>query len=337
MKHGGDLALAMDRYGGTSADWLDLSTGINPHAYPVDEAISDAAWQQLPGQNSLDRLTGAARKAYACPDHLSLVAAPGTQALISLLPDALSGVLPDGDVAIAAPTYTSHADAWQRAGRTVVEVGHLYALPPEIRTAVLVNPNNPDGRLTDCQSLLEIAGTLGSRGGVLIVDEAFADCVPGASLLPHLGTENVLVLRSFGKFFGLAGLRLGFLAGPTALTQPIAERLDSWAVSGPALEIGRKALADLAWREAMMRQLADEMADLTMCLSEAGLSVFGGTPLFALAGTRNAAGLHEALARRRIWTRVFDYAPTWVRFGLPGSPEGFERLKQALAEAQKEL
>ena len=333
MQHGGDLALAIDRYGGTEEDWLDLSTGINPHAYPITETISGDVWQRLPGQNALDRLLGAARKAYACPEHIGLVAAPGTQALIALLPD----LFPDGDAAIVGPTYSSHAAAWARSGRKPLEVGYLEAIAETTRYAVVVNPNNPDGRLTPRASLQAAAGALAARDGFLIIDEAFADVVPGASILPSIGDENILVLRSFGKFFGLAGLRLGFLAGPRRVTQRLSERLDSWAVSGPALEIGRKALSDMTWQEAMRRRLADEMADLTLLLSEQGLSVFGGTPLFALAGTRNAAALHEALARRRIWTRVFDYAPTWMRIGLPGSGENLQRLRQALADAAKEL
>jgi len=332
MQHGGDLALAIDRYGGTEADWLDLSTGINPHAWPVPEPLAAGAWRHLPGQNQLDRLLGAARRAYGCPEHLGLVAAPGTQALIAHLPELLG----EGDAAIVAPTYSSHGAAWARAGRKPLDVGYLEAIPDTARFAVVVNPNNPDGRLTSRQSQLTAARTLSERGGYLIVDEAFADVVPGASLLPAIGDENILVLRSFGKFFGLAGLRLGFLAGPRRMTRVIMERLDSWAVSGPALDIGRTALADTAWQEAMRLRLADEMADLTLMLSEEGLTVFGGTPLFALAATRNAAGLHDALARRRIWTRVFDYAPTWMRIGLPGSAENRERLRQALAEALKE-
>ena len=329
MQHGGDLALAIDRYGGNEDDWLDLSTGINPHAYPVPVRLADSVWQRLPGQQALDRLLEAAREAYACPDHLGLVAAPGTQALISLLPT----LLPAGDVAIVAPTYSSHAAAWSRSGRTPVAISCLDQLPETARIGLLVNPNNPDGRVTSQDTLLTTAQTLTKRGGCLIVDEAFADAVPGASLLPHIGDDNILVLRSFGKFFGLAGLRLGFLAGPWPVTQAIAERLDSWAASGPALEIGRQALADLAWQETMPRQLADEMAAMTSVLTKHGLEVLGGTPLFALASANDATALHEALARRKIWTRIFDYAPTWIRFGLPGSAEALMRLQQALAEA----
>lgn len=331
MQHGGDLTLAIDRYGENEDDWLDLSTGINPHAYPVSTRLADSVWQRLPGQQALDRLLEAAREAYACPAHLGLMAAPGTQALISQLPT----LLPAGDVAIVAPTYSSHAVAWSRSGRTPLAIRGLDELPETARIGLLVNPNNPDGRVTDPDTLLTAARRLTARGGCLIVDEAFADAVPAASLLPHIGDDNILVLRSFGKFFGLAGLRLGFLAGPWPVTQAIAERLDSWAVSGPALEVGHQALADQAWQEAMRNQLTDEMAAMTSALTEHRLEVLGGTPLFALARAENATALHEALARRKIWTRIFDYAPTWIRFGLPGSAEALTRLQQALAEAEK--
>lgn len=333
MKHGGDLGQAMERYGGSQDDWLDLSTGINPHSYPLPQTLSSATWTALPSKCAEEHLLGAARAAYGIPDHLGLVAGPGTQLLISLLPL----LMPDGPVSLAAPTYSSHADVWAREGRKPLELSSIYALPADARIVVLVNPNNPDGQLVDPQSLLNIANTLTERNGWLILDEAFADVVPGASLLPHIGTQNVAVLRSFGKFYGLAGLRLGFLAGPTELTSQMAALLESWCLSAPALDVGTAALKDISWQTAMTRQLADEMADLTLALTQAGLSVFGGTTLFALAGTREAARLHDYLAKRHIWTRSFDFAPTWLRFGLPGSPENLTRLADALAGAQKDL
>lgn len=333
MEHGGDLALAIERFGGKRDDWLDLSTGINPHAYPVRADLPSHLWTALPSKTALETLLSAARKAYGVPDHLGIAAGPGSQILLSMLPT----ILPEGPVVLATPTYSSHKQVWSQEGRMPVEVSSIYALPADTAIAVLVNPNNPDGRLVDVRSLLEIARSLTERGGFLVVDEAFADVVPGGSLLPHVGTENVAVLRSFGKFFGLGGLRLGFLAGPENLTGAVAARLESWCLSGPALEIGAMALRDTEWQEKTRRRLADEMADLTLLLSEHHLSVFGGTALYALAGARQAGALHEALARRRIWTRVFDYAPTWIRFGLPGSAENLRRLSEALAAAQKEL
>jgi cobalamin biosynthetic protein CobC len=333
MKHGGDLSEAIERFGGEESYWLDLSTGINPHPYPVPSEFPSNTWSSLPSQKSYDTLIGAARQAYSVPDHLGLVAGPGTQLLLSLLPR----LLPEGPVALATPTYTSHADVWTRDGRNPVELSSIYALPADARIVLLVNPNNPDGQLVDVKSLLEIARTVTDRGGYLVVDEAFADVMPGSSLLPHIGTENILILRSFGKFFGLAGLRLGFLAGPAEVTSKLSSLLESWCLNGPALELGTRALKDGTWQKKMNRQLVDEMADLGLTLQQNMLSVFGGTPLYALAGTRHAASLHEALARRHIWTRIFDYAPTWIRFGLPGSAENLERLSSALAEAQKDL
>ncbi|GGB54615.1 threonine-phosphate decarboxylase [Roseibium aquae] len=333
MLHGGDLPAACETYGGIPAGWLDLSTGINPHAYPLPDNLPAEAWTRLPSQDALDRLLSAARAAYRVPPHLGLAAAPGTQALITLLPE----LLPDGEVALAAPTYGTHKMVWERAGRCPVEVSSVYALPATARIVVLVNPNNPDGRLVDGRSLLDIAQTLKTRNGTLIIDEAFADVMPGASLLPNLKDEPVVVLRSFGKFFGLAGLRLGFMAGPSDLVREAAVRLESWAVSGPALDIGRTALADLDWQSRIARQLSEEIGDLQIVLMENGLGVVGGTPLFALASLRQARALHQALARRHVWTRVFDYAPTWIRIGLPGSKDNLDRFADALAEAMKEI
>ena len=241
MIHGGDLANAMARHGGTYADWLDLSTGINPHPYPVPAKISAESWQRLPGTKPLEDLLSAARSAYCCPPHLGLTAAPGTQALIAQLPF----LLPEGPIAILGPTYSSHKASWSRAGRSVLEIRD----PEDVADCsapilLLVNPNNPDGRVFPVERLLDLARSRSTKGQWLIVDEAFADVDPDGSLLPNIGGENVVILRSFGKFYGLAGLRLGFLAAPPEISKAMAARLDSWAVSGLALEIGTAALGD---------------------------------------------------------------------------------------------
>lgn len=328
MKHGGDLFQAMEAHGGKEEDWLDLSTGINPHAYPVPAALPRTAWTRLPSQTAVNSLLAAARKAYQVPDHLGLAAAPGTQVILPHLP----ALLPEGSVAIASPTYSSHADAWRAAGREVSETGNILREGPGSRIALIVSPNNPDGRWHEPETLLHLAREMQRRGGYLVVDEAFADVDPSRSLLPHLTDEPVLVLRSFGKFFGLAGLRLGFLAGPRNMTDALAQRLESWSVSGPALETGARALQDLSWQAAMRSRLAQEMAALEDVLRAAGLSIYGGTSLYVLAEHPGAARLHQALARKHIWVRAFDYAPAWLRFGLPGSQQGLVRLQQALTD-----
>lgn len=328
MKHGGDLFQAMATYGGSEKDWLDLSTGINPHAYPVPDSLPQAAWTRLPSHSSLNSLLDAARTVYQVPGHIGLAAAPGTQVILPHLP----ALLPEGSVTIASPTYSSHGDAWRAAGRQVNETSDFFRAGPESRIALIVSPNNPDGCWHEPQALVRLARDMQQRGGFLVVDEAFADVDPSRSLLPHLTDEPVLVLRSFGKFFGLAGVRLGFLAGPRHMTDALAQRLESWSVSGPALEIGTLALRDLNWQAAMRKTLMQEMAALEETLRTAGFDLRGGTSLYTLAEHPDAARLHQALARHHIWVRAFDYAPTWLRFGLPGSPEGLARLRQALAE-----
>ncbi|WP_430512626.1 threonine-phosphate decarboxylase CobD [Pannonibacter phragmitetus] len=330
MKHGGDLFQAMATYGGAEDDWLDLSTGINPHAYPVPASLPASSWTRLPAQTAHKCLLDAARAAYQVPEHLGLAAAPGTQVILPYLP----ALLPAGSVTIAGPTYSSHGDAWRVAGRQVSEISDIFREGPQSRIALIVSPNNPDGRWHEPQALLHLARDMQQRGGFLVVDEAFADVTPSRSLLPHLTEEPVLVLRSFGKFFGLAGLRLGFLAGPRHMTDALAQRLESWSVSGPALEIGALALRDLDWQAAMRKKLTQEMTALEDILKASGFDLRGGTSLYTLAEHPDAARLHQALARRHIWVRAFDYAPTWLRFGLPGSPEALARLRQALKEAK---
>ncbi|WP_417693079.1 threonine-phosphate decarboxylase CobD [Roseibium sp.] len=332
MRHGGDLGEAIEAFGGKTEEWLDLSTGINPHAYPYDALLTAEDWARLPSASRQTDLLQAARTAYAVPKPLSLVAAPGTQVLISLLPDCL----PAGHVHILGPTYASHAHAWTRAGHDLTEANTFEGLLQGLKTSpghvVLVNPNNPDGRKFKPAAVLALAEHLRTTSHVLIIDEAFSDCLPELSLLPHLTREhNVLVLRSFGKFYGLAGLRLGFLAGPANFCGALVMKLDSWAISGPALAIGTKALSDTSWRQAMQVQLSKEMDSLMSVLSSNGLDIIGHTPLFVLTETANATALHQALARQRIWTRRFDHSPTRLRFGLPNSMDGLLRLARTLA------
>ena len=327
--HGGDLTAAARHYGIPEAEWLDLSTGINPHSYPLP-AVDDAVWQRLPLPSEENALLQAARKAYCLTPSTDICAATGTQALIQWLPFIAKGT---PRVTILGPTYCEHDRCWRAAGAMVKQTERLEEADGDI--IVVVNPNNPDGRITPPKALLERTAAL-PDGGLIIVDEAFADVVPGVSVLPHLVGERVIVLRSFGKTYGLAGLRLGFAAGPADLIANLREHMGSWAVPGPALVIGQNALADTAWLDCMRHRLTAESTHLDDQLSRAGLSIIGGTSLFRLASHPNAKRLHESLARHGIWTRIFPYNPQWIRFGLPGNENAWARLIEALDDLKQE-
>lgn len=326
MKHGGDLTAAMARHGGDAADWLDLSTGINPRPWPIPDIAADA-WLRLPSQADETALCDAARLAYEVPDESGIVAAAGTQALIQWLPYLAA----PGGVAIVGPTYAEHALAWRNAGRELVGIASLDDIPEQARHAVVVNPNNPDGRVVEPDTLRRAAAQLRRRGGWLVVDEAFADVDPSfsaASLTPEL---PIVVLRSFGKFYGLAGVRLGFAIAGEATARRIALALGPWSCSGPALRIGAAALRDQAWTIETRDELREQATRLDDVLRIGGLEIVGGTPLFRLARHAEAHRLHEALAQQRIWCRRFDWADDLLRFGLPADAAGLDRLAAALA------
>ncbi len=323
-RHGGDLAFARARYGEPAGGWLDLSTGINPNPYPAPP-IPPAALARLPDRDALAGLIAVARTAYAIPDGVRVIATPGSELAIRLLPL----VAPAGSVAIVGPTYKSHGEAWVNADRRALAVTSD-AIPEDAGVVVLANPNNPDGRVVEAGRLVTFARRLDALGGLLIVDEAFADLAPEVSLTRRLAGLPAVVLRSLGKFYGLAGLRLGFVAGAPAVIDRLEPMLGDWPVSGPAIAIGTAALADTAWRQETRRRLARDAQRLRTLLAGHGLAVRGGTDLFVLVADPTAT-LHRRLAESGIWTRAFAEEPTWVRLGLPAGEAGFARLEAALA------
>jgi cobalamin biosynthetic protein CobC len=327
MKHGGDLTEAMARYGGTPSMWLDLSTGINPRPWPIPADLPADVWQRLPSRAAEQALIAAAREAYAVPADAAVIAAPGTQSLIQWLPQLASG----GAVAIVEPTYGEHALAWHRAGHDVIAVADLDAVPETVRHAVIVNPNNPDGRVTNRAALARGAGRLRDRGGWLVIDEAFADMEPDISAIGLCGNLPIVALRSFGKFYGLAGLRLGFAIAPPDIAQRVALALGPWPCSGPALHIGTAALRDREWARRTRDAIKHQARELDAVLAEAGFGVVGGAGLFRLARRPDASKVHAALAAQHIWCRRFDWADDLLRFGLPGDHHGLDRLAAALA------
>ncbi|RCW86237.1 threonine-phosphate decarboxylase CobD [Phyllobacterium bourgognense] len=329
IEHGGALDRAMDRFGGPLSDWIDLSTGINPEVFPLP-SIGLEIWNRLPDEKLLTSTINAARKYYGAAAEAGIVAAPGTQSLIQILPDLMAT---KGDVAIVGPTYQEHSASFHNAGWRISNCSSIDEIPPSSKVAVVVNPNNPDGRIVSRESLLELAGRLGSRGGVLIVDEAFADPHPEASIADHAGISGLIILKSFGKFFGLGGLRLGFALTAHDVADALKLRLGPWAVSGPALTVASHAFSDEILLAGFAKRLSARRELLGRVLAEAGLFQVGGTMLFSLVEFEQVQKLHEALCEHQVLTRKFDYAPQWLRFGLPLDENAAERLQQRLRTA----
>jgi cobalamin biosynthetic protein CobC len=323
--HGGNINLARGRFPDAPQPWIDLSTGINPVPYPVGE-IAPSLWTRLPEPAQLGALEAAARSAYSVGPSAEVVAAPGTQALIQWLPR----VLPARRVGILRFTYGEHEACWRTAGVDVTTVGTL-AEVAAFDIGVVVNPNNPDGWFIPRDVLAETARSMAQRGGQLIVDEAFMDVrAPQDSLIPSLPDAPAIVLRSFGKIYGLAGIRLGFAVAPSGSAAVLRGAIGPWAVSGPAIEVGRRALSDGAWLAETVARLQCQAGRLDRLLQAAAFEIAGGTPLFRLAARADAASWFERLGRAGILTRPFLTRPDWLRLGIPDAPEDWARLEAAL-------
>jgi len=311
--HGGGVDDAVACFGGARSDWIDLSTGINPVPYPLP-AFSPPDWTALPDRAASDALCAAARAFWRVPEGAAILAAPGASSLIARLP----ALAPPGRVHIPAPTYNEHAAAFAAQGWTVDADHTEAARDPDAR--VIVHPNNPTGRWW-------AEGDLAAP--LSIIDESFADVAPERSLVAHAAREGVVVLKSFGKFWGLAGLRLGFAIAAPGLIDRLADLIGPWPVSGPALALGTRALGDPGWAAETRVRLNEDAAHLDALMTRAGARVVGGTPLFRLCEVDDAAAWQARLAGHRIWSRVFPYAPRWLRLGLP-PPDGWARLERAL-------
>lgn len=324
--HGGRLADAKAHFDMGDAPWIDLSTGINPHGWP---GVGDLAmdWQALPDPDALDDLEAAAAAFFGTePAHVCAV--PGTEIGLRMLGD----ILP-GPAIHAQPSYRTHGEMILQS--RPVALSDLTGA--EEATLVLANPNNPDGRITPAATLLGWLDARQSNGGSgtswLVVDEAFADATPEISLAAHVHDgQRLIVFRSFGKFFGLAGVRLGFVLGPRMLIAQYRQRLGSWPLSVAALAIGTAAYRDADWCASMRIGLREQAEALDAVLARRGFRAMGACPLFRLIETADGAALFKRLARYAILTRPFDYEPRWLRLGLPANRQALDRLDQALAD-----
>ncbi|KAA0948289.1 threonine-phosphate decarboxylase [Pseudomonas sp. ANT_H14] len=321
LEHGGRLRKAAMQYGISEADWLDLSSGLAPWPWPIPE-VPLRAWARLPETD--DGLEAAACEYYGAAQVLPV---PGSQAAIQLLPR----LRRSDKVGVLSPCYAEHAEAWRRAGYIVREVleQEVDFFLDSLDVLVVVNPNNPTGLSLTPQRLLDWHARLAQRGGWLVVDEAFMDNTPQLSLASQTHQVGLIVLRSFGKFFGLAGVRLGFVLAERKLLKLLAEQVGPWAVSGPTRMLGQVCLKDVAGHTRQRLRCEEASQRLFELLERHGLRPQGGCALFQWLITDRAEHLHEFMAQRGILLRLFVHDSS-LRFGLPGTDADWLRLEQAL-------
>ena len=347
INHGGAIDRAASRYGIPASNWLDLSTGINPLAYPVPD-IDSVHWQRLPLASELDGLKAAAKQYYNVPATDHLVCAPGTQALIQMIPFWLNDQMAEQvakQVHVMGPTYGEHERCWRRAGYQCQihqsEPGERIAKASDIlRTAeagtvvILVNPNNPDGAMFAPADIVELGKLAEARACWLVVDEAFMDCQPNQSVCSRIDQlQTTIVLRSFGKFFGLAGARLGCAVMDRHLATDLESRIGPWAIPGPTIVVGTQALLDTEWQQQSRTRLSTDAVRLDDLITRnSKLALSGGTDLFRYYDGNDCVALADHLGQRGILVRLFDHDAHKIRFGLPRTNADWKRLLDAMTD-----
>lgn len=321
LHHGGRVAEAARAFGGTPEDWLDLSTGLNPTPWPIP-AAELPHWSALPDPDALARLEAAAARHFGVEPALCC-AVPGSEAALRQLARLLD--LPGRAL---VPSYRSHVEAFVTS-----RPARFGERPEAAEVFVMANPNNPDGAVHAPAGVTDWAGCIAGKGGWLIVDEAFTDCRPEISVASAVGARRrIIILRSFGKFFGLAGLRLGFVLGPPEVLAALRDAMGSWPVHAGALTIGAAAYGDVGWIAATRKTLPHRAGILDGVLRRHGLEPQGDCPLFRLVTGCAAGAIFERLARAHILVRPFELYPGWLRFGVPADADALARLDAALPD-----
>ncbi|MCI2284082.1 threonine-phosphate decarboxylase CobD [Colwellia sp. MSW7] len=341
--HGGQLQQVAKQYNIPAENWLDLSTGIAPFSYPIP-SIPEKVYQSLP-QTSSDLKTAAKR--YYNADNLLVT--NGSQAIIKLLPTLWRKKNPlSTTVYLPEQGYKEHALAWQTAGFTVYWYKNelLEQEPIENNTVlVIINPNNPTGQLYSQSTLIKYQEKLEKSNGLLVIDEAFIDVVSPSHSMSHTinsnsnTINNTLILRSFGKFFGLAGIRIGFLIGSETWIEKFNDQLGPWQVNGPAQFIAQSALSDYQWHEQQKQKLqllsADLRTILTKSIPSEYINKITGTDLFqtvyfteSTETKSRAENYYASLCQQAVYARLTDDKQA-LRFGLAKKNQ-HERLKNAL-------
>ncbi|WP_153914580.1 threonine-phosphate decarboxylase [Shewanella sp. TC10] len=335
LHHGGRLRQAAKDYGIDINQWLDLSTGVSPWHYPETYCTSDY-WNQLPQDN--DGLLEAAMGYYCSQAQVNwhCLATAGSQAAIQTLPRMISMQQSHFQtVLVPRIGYKEHQKAWQAQGFTII----TYDCSPTVEqiakadVLVVINPNNPLGCQLDSQIQLNWLEQIHQQGGLMVVDEAFIDCDPhaDASLLQTTSapySSSLIVLRSIGKFFGLAGARVGFCFASPSNIEQLNLLLGPWQVNGPAREVVKRALLNTEWQTNQRKKLAQSSCELTQVLQRY-FNRITVTPLFIRVETSTAPKIHHQLAEQAILVRLTDEKDA-LRFGLALDNIALTRLENAL-------
>ena len=322
IQHGGNLLKAIEEFGGTQEDWLDLSTGVSPFTIDLPTFHEDV-WRRLPDPLHVERLEGQAQEFYQTK--YNCLAVPGSQFAIQHLSKIL-----DGEVGIVEPTYGEYANSFLRNHRAYKSLSD-FKIIDDVSSVILANPNNPDGRLYTSQELQELAVQLSKRNGYLVVDEAFMEFDDHNSLLNVQGrADNIIILRSVGKFFGLAGIRLGFVFSSFDVRIKFATYLGPWAVTGPALAIAEHIFTHPDIVNELNQKTLIRHKQMGETLKQSKLTIIGENKLFFLIEHSNAKALDVHLKEQKILTRIFDYNSKWMRIGLTPDQSEDIRLLNAL-------
>lgn len=321
LHHGGRISAAATEYGIPLEHWLDLSTGINLAGWPVPP-VPPSCWLRLPEDE--DALGDAARNYYGATPLLPVA---GSQAAIQTLPLLRTRTR----VGVLDPGYAEHASAWRAAGHqlTLLHADAIEEALPLLEVLVLIHPCNPSGQCFTPEQLLRWHTQLAQRGGWLVVDEAFMDVTPEQSICQHAHLPGLIVLRSLGKFFGLAGARVGFVCAEKTLLTQLQEKLGPWTINAPSRWVATAALQDSAWHEQTRKRLLQDEVRMQALLHAHGLSPSGGCALFQWHCSTRAKALHQALAQHAVFTRLFE-SPSAIRFGLPATEVQWAHLESAL-------
>lgn len=307
-EHGGNLDEAAQAYGFEPGMMHDLSTGIAPMSYQMPLPASDA-YQALPLASDMEALCKVARACYRVPDAASLCVGGGSQALLAALPYLFASCL----VWCPEPTYNEHHYRWEKASH---QVDGGLSCPQEAKIIILGQPNNPTGRLWQADEIARYLAHVKQCDGLLIIDEAFVDIMPEHSSCQIAGDEALVILRSVGKFYGLAGLRVGFAIGGANFIARLQDEIGPWPVSQPALLVAKTALADKDWQArhlAKLQEICDWQSDV---LAKAGFEIITSMALFITIRHKRMAAFHHHLASHGYWTRIYQNDKQMMRLGL---------------------